>query len=262
MRGGASPDRRLWRTLRGYGELLRDRASGRAEEMESAKSLCRLLEDRYRPGWTVLDVGCGAGHYLRSLRRRVDPEIDYTGLDLTVGFLASGRRALSGLSAAAGDVLALPFRDRSFDLVLCSNLLLHLPAPPERPLAELARVARERLLVRTPVGQRNYVIQEVREPEEVDVDGSEDPALDLFDAAGAPRRFNYFNLYTEDLLALSARRAAPGARVRIEPDRAFETFDNRRRTTATGTRVTDGRQVAGNLLLDWAWLEASWVRSG
>lgn len=245
--------RELWPRLRGYGELLRDRAAGDAPEMESAKSLCRRLDERYRPGMSVLDVGCGAGHYLRSLRRRLDPEIDYTGVDLTPAFLGLGRRVFPGAPLTAGDAFALPFADRSFDLVLCSNLLLHLPPPPDPALAELARVARELLLIRTPVGERNYLIQEVRTPGELTEDG---PGVgDLFDAAGAPRRFNYFNLYTEESLTRAARRAAPGARVRLDPDHCFEPFDNRAETTPTGTRVADGRQVAGNLLLEWAWLE-------
>lgn len=261
--------RSLWARLRGYGELLRDRASGAAPEMESAKSLCRRLEARYRPGLSVLDVGCGAGHYLRSLRRRLDPEIDYTGVDLTVEFLAMGRNAFGPVPhLAAAEVLALPFPDRSFDLVVCSNLLLHLPPPPGPVLGELARIARELVLVRTPVGERNYVIQEVREPEELmeEFPGSAPGGSgahagprddDPFDASGAPRHFNHFNLYTKEYLAAAARRAAPGCHIRLEPDRCFEPFDNRSRTTATGTRVAGGHQVAGNLLLDWWWLEAS-----
>ncbi|MFP3939049.1 MAG: class I SAM-dependent methyltransferase [Thermoanaerobaculia bacterium] len=265
----ADGGRGLWPRLRGYGELLRDRASGAAPEMESAKSLCRRLEGRYRPGMSVLDVGCGAGHYLRSLRSRLDPEIDYTGVDLTVSFLALGRRVFPDVPLAGGDAFALPFPDRSFDLVLCSNLLLHLPPPPDRPLAELARVARERLLVRTPVGERNYLVQEVREAEEVAGGGpgggageprpgwpdESVPGDELFDEAGTPRRFNHFNLYTEEYLTRAARRAAPGARIHLEPDRCFKPFDNRADTTSTGTRVAGGRQVAGNLLLEWAWLE-------
>lgn len=271
----------LWSRLRGYGELLRDRASGAAPEMESAKSLCRRLEGRYRPGMSVLDVGCGAGHYLRSLRRRVDPEIDYTGVDLTVEFLAMGRRVFPDVLLAAGDAFALPFPDRCFDLVLCNNLLLHLPPPPDRPLAELARITRKRLLVRTPVGERNYVVQEVREADEVawtrgegaraastlaggedgageprpGAEGEECPTDDLFDAAGAPRHFNHFNLYTERYLTRATRRAAPDARVHLKPDDGFEAFDNRPHTTTTGTRVVDGRQITGNLLLEWWWLE-------
>ncbi|HSL83162.1 MAG TPA: class I SAM-dependent methyltransferase [Thermoanaerobaculia bacterium] len=254
-----SPERELWPRLRGYGDLLRDRATGAAEEMESAKALCRLLGERYRPGARLLDVGCGSAHYLRSLRRRLDPEIDYTGLDLTLPFLARGRAVFPVVPLAAGDAFALPFRDRAFDLVLCNNLLLHLPPPPERALAELARVAAERVLVRTPVGRRNYVIREVREPEDLD-EGDRDPGDDdLFAPDGAPRRFNYFNLYTEVYLTRAARRAAPGAHVRLEPDTSFGSFDNRAATTATGTHVIDRRQVAGNLLLDWCWLEVAWT---
>lgn len=45
-----------------------------------------------------------------------------------------------------GDAHRLPFKDNSFDLVLCSEVLAHLPNPKEA-FIEVARLSREYLLV-------------------------------------------------------------------------------------------------------------------
>jgi SAM-dependent methyltransferase len=52
---------------------------------------------------------------------------------------------------AVGNVTAIPFRDNSFDLVMCCQVLEHLPyAQFESTLAEIARVARRDVLISLP----------------------------------------------------------------------------------------------------------------
>ena len=66
-----------------YGDVFYQRAIGELDEMESSKALCQVVSRFYQAGMTLADVGCGAGHYLRSLRARVDEDINYTGIDAT-----------------------------------------------------------------------------------------------------------------------------------------------------------------------------------
>lgn len=90
---------------------------------------------------SILDVGCGRGELLRR-----------SGVSFAVGVdLASrGMRHVAGPKAVAS-ILALPFADASFDLVLCAETLEHLdPAILEGAARELARVARRHVLVTTP----------------------------------------------------------------------------------------------------------------
>ena len=92
------------------------------------------------PGATVLDVGCGPGHYLAALVAR-DPAGAVVGIDLSTGMLRearerSGVRAVAGASAAA-----LPFTDDAFDAVLAMHMLYHVP-DVAGAIAELRRVLR------------------------------------------------------------------------------------------------------------------------
>jgi dolichol-phosphate mannosyltransferase len=81
-------------------------------------------------GERVLDVGCGSSKILEALPHAV-------GLDLhfkTLRFRSRTNRLLVN-----GDVRALPFRSGSFDAVICSEVVEHIPYHP-RIFAELNRV--------------------------------------------------------------------------------------------------------------------------
>lgn len=74
------------------------------------------------PNPAVLDIGCGTGFTLEALRRRGPGRL--VGLDLSTKALAFCRaRGLTGL--VQGDAARLPFRDRSFDVVLALDLIEH-----------------------------------------------------------------------------------------------------------------------------------------
>lgn len=66
-----------------YGEVLYRRAIGEFPEMESSKAVAACVENIAKPIDRILDVGCGAGHYLRSLDRVLPFEFHYMGVDAT-----------------------------------------------------------------------------------------------------------------------------------------------------------------------------------
>ncbi|MDP5071730.1 MAG: class I SAM-dependent methyltransferase [Congregibacter sp.] len=103
-----------------------------------------------RPGQRVLDLGCGEGRHV--IAACALDGVDAVGVDLSLKDLATARERMdefrdgSGEDSAlflllAGDALRLPFADASFDAVICSEVLEHIP-DYRSALAEIARVLR------------------------------------------------------------------------------------------------------------------------
>jgi len=89
------------------------------------------------PDARALELGCGAGTYVRLLAKRGHPVI---GLDYS---LPSLRRAIAADlpqvgKYVAGDASCVPFHDRSFGAVACIGVLQAL----ERPVTALGEIAR------------------------------------------------------------------------------------------------------------------------
>lgn len=89
-------------------------------------------------GKRVLDVACGAGHWLALLRAR---GAEVAGVDLSERAIARARAVLPGATLHQGPAEALPFPDAGFDLVTCLGSLEHFQDQP-KALAEMVRVAR------------------------------------------------------------------------------------------------------------------------
>ena len=83
-------------------------------------------------GLRALDVGCGTGHHLKT-SSRVGSSF---GIDGSAAMLEEARQATPTAELRQADVQVLPFRDQSFDLVLCIEVLRYL-ADPERASVRL-----------------------------------------------------------------------------------------------------------------------------
>lgn len=107
----------------------------------------RVLIDQaeLQPGYRVLEIGCGTGSLLLSIKRR-DPRIDVTGLDPDPKALARAKRKADAASVTVrldrGFSDALPYSDASFDRVFSCFMFHHLNGPEEkqRTLREIGRV--------------------------------------------------------------------------------------------------------------------------
>ena len=109
----------------------------------------RLLYDaaeeigRQEAGARVLDVPCGGGVALRGLRP--GQGLDYVAADISqrmldrTARLAEEHGVADQVTARVADVEALPFEDRSFDLVV-SFTGLHCFPDPARAVVEMCRV--------------------------------------------------------------------------------------------------------------------------
>ncbi len=81
-----------WRGRTDYADTFSMRAAGQLPEMESSKAAANLLQKEVVQGDSILDVGCGAGHYLRSLHAQIKVDFQYTGVDATKESVEAAKR--------------------------------------------------------------------------------------------------------------------------------------------------------------------------
>ncbi len=86
----------------------------------------------------VLDVGCGTGTILSELSK--DDRLILAGVDLSEKMLNIAKKTLNNkVELKIGDSEKLPWKDDTFDAVICTDSFHHYPEP-EKVLREMARV--------------------------------------------------------------------------------------------------------------------------
>lgn len=125
----------------GYEEWYDTRRGRRADRAERG-ILAWLLEPFPIPH-SLLEVGCGTAHFTRWLRT---PGTKAVGLDRSPAMIAEARRRSPSLPLVIGDGHVLPFRARTFDLVVFVATLEFLTGA-DRALMEAVRVAQHGVIV-------------------------------------------------------------------------------------------------------------------
>lgn len=107
-----------------YAPHVRPGLSGRVKGALERRSV-RLLRDYVGPPNRVLDVGCATGDLLLAIRSRGNPHIRGVELGDDAASIARSR----GLDVVTGDLESAGYADRSFDTVLASHTIEHVPDP-------------------------------------------------------------------------------------------------------------------------------------
>ena len=112
------------------------------------RSLDRYMEAHPLPVFEnarILDAGCGTGTLTLALLRTLRVPVKLTAIDLSASSMATARKYVNKnnpqqqeVRFAQGNVLALPFPDDAFDLVVTSGVLEYVPL--EDGFTEMARV--------------------------------------------------------------------------------------------------------------------------
>ena len=97
---------------------------------------------------SLLDAGCGEGLSIQKIMSE-NHDFHIYGMDLSLPAIKLAKNLHNQLIFIQGNVLNLPFKDKSFELVICLEVLEHLERP-EQGLSELLRVSGGFILLSVP----------------------------------------------------------------------------------------------------------------
>lgn len=97
---------------------------------------------------TVLDAGCGEGFTLNKLKQNGIGK-KYEGIDYYDDAIKLGRKIYPDLNIKKGDIYNLNYKENSFDLVICTEVLEHLD-DPQKALSDILRVSSRYILLTVP----------------------------------------------------------------------------------------------------------------
>ncbi len=108
-----------------------------------AEEIARYFLERLKPGWRVLDLGCGPGFVTMGVAKAVAPGELY-GVDIEPSQIEMARKLARDHNCEnalfqVADVVDLPFEDGFFDAVHCNDILAYVP-DTAAALAEARRV--------------------------------------------------------------------------------------------------------------------------
>lgn len=112
-----------------------------------------MREADIHPQDNLLEVGCGAGHILERIRHG-----NLTGVDISSVQIQRAKKRLRGkaeLIKARGE--CLPFNDKSFDRIICTEVFEHV-LEPELILAEMKRVLKDSGIISLSIPNEKLII--------------------------------------------------------------------------------------------------------
>lgn len=115
-------------------------------ELKRTNDLMRHVETGVGEEYSILEIGARDGHFSKILTNYFSKVV---ALDLNKPKINHEK-----IKCVQGDVADLAFDDNSFEYVLCSEVLEHIPSPKlEKACLELARVCKNHLIIGVPYKQ-------------------------------------------------------------------------------------------------------------
>ncbi|MAG44564.1 hypothetical protein CL633_01615 [bacterium] len=151
----------IWCILQEYRSRQKDRKSAKRFLDKIRKSNSPILtntdksiiDELPKKLESVLDVGSGGGRLLLWFAYNgykiigIEPDAWYR--NLVNKFIVEN--TLKNCQIINGDIHEINYPDKSFDVIVCSEVLEHIK-DPEQGIAEMARVAKKRIIITVPVG--------------------------------------------------------------------------------------------------------------
>lgn len=230
-----------------YGEIFSKRAKGILPEMESSKSIRKIIKKIMREYYSILDVGCGVGHYFPPLKK-LKLNFYYYGVDVTKKYIEEAKKIFQkekNVYFKQGNIFKLPYKSKMFNIVLFVNTLENLPSI-EKPIFELLRVSKKYVIIRTLVDDRSFYIKESKN--------------DKFFKSGEPKEYGFFNIYSRKYLTETIRKFDSNCRIKFIKDKDYKVSAIQKSSKTDGkkssniTKIMSGMQVNGPILMNWEFI--------
>lgn len=249
-----------------YVELMRTRAVGSLPDMGSALRLADLLRQdvsttRKNIGRVeLLDIGCAAGHYLRTFMRtglRLD---SYCGVEIDPAMVAVAREVWRDeIRIGSVEFVNVDVRDfsprKKFDFVVCMNAFMYFTSP-KLALEKMIAMTKRRLLIRSYFSDSNYRI--IRPQTKANHDKSEIEESAAFDDNGNIPKFDLWNIYSFEYIEALILRLSPHSRVKwLDDDNPVESINKEATLNLEkrgATKIIFGHEVSYPFILPWKYL--------
>jgi len=106
-----------------------------------------------KSGRTILDVGCGQGKPMLLIKMRMKVK-KAVGVDLFNPYIEEAKQLKTHDEFIIQDVRKINFKPKSFDIVLSSHVIEHLPKKDALELlAKMEKIARKQIIIASPIGE-------------------------------------------------------------------------------------------------------------
>lgn len=232
-----------WTERSYYHAELRDRAKGLKSEMEAAKQISQLVFHKAKSHNSILDAGCGTGHFILSLEKKIENDFKYLGVDITEQHIIDAVEIFKeneNYQFKLGDIRNLEIEDKSFEVSICSNTIPHIPQI-EKAINELIRVTKNDVFIRMLVGDEVLITKKA--------------LSNNFDENGEPESFMYINIYDENYLKniIGDKGELVIYDDEFDEEAIMKHFNEHKNIAGKNiaTRIVEGNQFKGYLMLPW-----------
>ena len=223
------------------------RVRGELPAMEASKHLLEILKKIYKSNYNILDFGCAAGHYLKTLKK-LNKNIKYTGFDVTKDYIIFAKQYFKKDLNSNFDVQSLFNVNKKyykkFDIVFCANVLHHLPSI-DLPLKNLLSVTKKYCIIRTLVSDNTHLSRFYYD--------------DSTDKNGYLNNFQFQNTYSYNLIKKKIKKIG-NFKIKFIDDKfnghkINKEFISRERKKYPGlTKYVQGIQIAGSKVFEFKWV--------
>jgi len=227
------------------------RSKGKLPDMEVAKAYTKIINKIKNKKISILDVGCLTGHFNRTFRKYLKKEYTYTGVDPWKIHIDAAKKVWKNsknTSFKLGWAQKIPYKKSQFDVVICSNVLTHIPEI-KKPLKEMLRTTKKFLILRTPVHNKSYRIQMVLNSKWFKYTNVKPE--NEFDGFGEPRVYEYYDVHSFEYLKSTIKKISPKFKIKFIKDIFFsaKNIQDKKAKKLNKTVVINGQQVSDLLIL-------------